>query len=244
MSEPNFSPPVGDTGARIQPRTLQRWLDVNRAFKLDRIRGYINLDAIPATLLAGYEGFSELVFLYRFNNYPTNDSFVEIPNNLTLRQDSIESVFGAEQAILWTVGYTYGVSAVYPHPIIQRYALNKAAVDSLGYTYTQQAAQYAGEPLPGYALRLEGWTVSNTLTPFYYQFLGGQLETSVLGVQDIMWADSPYRLGTSSFLETNFRAYNQDTPAFTLPFMFSNGTIGGRSVQYSGFPNDHLITPT
>lgn len=71
MPEPSYSPPANEFGAYNQPRTLNRWLDVNPVHRLTRTRKYF---VIPAfSIEAVYLTYSNLVGAF---NYEADKNFV------------------------------------------------------------------------------------------------------------------------------------------------------------------------
>ena len=72
-------PPSNEVGAYTQPRTLNRWLDVNRVQRLTRTRLYFIVPAFSITV--DYLTYSNLVGAY---NYTSDRNFVIVSNDLPL----------------------------------------------------------------------------------------------------------------------------------------------------------------
>lgn len=70
MPFPDSPPPSNEAGAIIQPRQLQRWLDVNPIHALTRIQSYITLPVFSVE--TQWKGYSEIVAVF---NYTSTKNF-------------------------------------------------------------------------------------------------------------------------------------------------------------------------
>lgn len=77
MPAPLVSPPLNESGAIIQPRQLQRWLDINPVSRLERTSSFITLPAFNITYT--WQGYSDIVGAFNF----------EGPNNFSLKAYNI-----------------------------------------------------------------------------------------------------------------------------------------------------------
>lgn len=70
MPYPPSLPPASEGGAVLQPRQLQRWLDINPIHKLTRTQGYFNIPVFSADI--EWRGYSDIVAVF---NYTASNNF-------------------------------------------------------------------------------------------------------------------------------------------------------------------------
>lgn len=168
MSAPIIPPPISDTGANVYPRTLQRWLDVNRATKLDRTSTYINIPAFTQGANT-WNGYSDIVIAFN----------VESPNNLSFSSYIAPTSPNFALCVSYRVGGT-----------VTRYML----WDATGSNLNQTIPQYTGQLILK-NFRFEVWNTSQGAASMGSSF---QLYTSVLGKMDYRWASDSSLVSTDS----------------------------------------------
>ena len=70
MPYPPSLPPASEGGAVLQPRQLQRWLDINPIHKLTRTQGYFSIPAFSVE--NEWKGYSDIVAVF---NYTSTNNF-------------------------------------------------------------------------------------------------------------------------------------------------------------------------
>lgn len=159
MPAPIVPPPSNDIGAITWPRQLQRWLDVNRITKLDRVGMYITLPAFTQSSNT-WNGYSDIVESFNY----------EGPNACSLL--GVTSSVPTNPNFVLTVSYRIGT-------LIIRYLI----WDATGSVLNQDIPVYQGQPLKK-NWRFEIWNTSQGVASLSAPI---QFTTSVLGKIDYRW---------------------------------------------------------
>jgi hypothetical protein len=136
MPPPVNPPPLNEGGAITNPRMLNRWLDINPVFPLERTQTYITFPTF--SLDAAWKGYSELVGVFNYAS-PNNFSLVSF-------DDVLNPNFVA--CVMW-VDSAYNV---------YRYRLWK----DVGEVFYFPAPLYTGQLIKG-NFRIEIWTTPATI---------------------------------------------------------------------------------
>ncbi len=135
MPQPVAPPPSDEAGAILNPRQLQRWLDVNPVPVLTRTKSYITLPAFSVT--AGFKGYSEIVAAF---NYAAS-------NNFTLKSVTVPASPNYVACVMW-VDSEYNV---------YRYRL----WENVGEVFYFDIPLYTNQKI-GKNFRIEIWNVTPT----------------------------------------------------------------------------------
>ena len=207
MPEPVAPPPADEFGAFNQPRTLNRWLDVNPVHRLTRAETFIT---IPAFSIVSQKitDYSYIVGAFNF----------EAPNNFVLKNWATTLLNNFTLAIMWEE--EAATSDVNPLRTVHRYILWPSSYTTLFYF---DFPLYRGQKI-GKNFRFEIWSSYNmsrcdlaAAATFY---------TSKLRDQDYMFVDDT-TLALPSALITDFFA-DENAPAshiFALPLTFPANSI-------------------
>ncbi len=182
MPAPSNPPPADEAGAIVQPRTLNRWLDINPVHQLTRTETFLTVPvfSVDTTWL----GYSQLVAAFNFagsNNY-TLKSFSAVVNpNYCL-------------CIMWEDA----------NRVTHRYALWW----DVGEVFYFDCPLYTGQLIKK-NFRFEIWSVEDSAV--VSQSTALTFYTSVRGNKDYMWADDS-ALSLPSAVITNFAELNTISP--------------------------------
>lgn len=150
MPIPLSPPDTSESGAVTYPRQLQRWLDVNRVTKLDRISTFITIPAFASN--SDFDQVSDVIFAFN----------VESPNNISLKNWLVPSSPNYAMCVSYRVGN-----------VVTRYLL----WDAEGSALNQQLEQYTGQLLLK-NFRFEVWNTAQgaisevNVNTFYTSKLG------------------------------------------------------------------------
>ena len=176
MPFPPNPPPVGEAGAIISPRQLNRWLDTNQVNVLTRTETYITVPAFSINYT--WRGYSELVTSWNY----------EASHNFTLKR--------SQNVLPLSPNYMLCVMWEDQNRNVHRYALWQD-VDEVIYF---NIPLYTGQQIKA-NFRFEVWTVSSSVVASQVTDL--VFYTSVRGNYDYIWqTDTP--LVISDGLVTNF----------------------------------------
>lgn len=176
MPFPPNPPPVDEAGAIIQPRQLNRWLDVNQVNKLTRTETYITIPAF--SIDCDWKGYSELIATWNF----------EADHNFTLKQ--------AQNVLPSSPNYVLCVMWEDQDRNVYRYALWQ----NVGEVFYFNVPLYTGQQIKA-NFRFEVWNVEDVTTA--EQTTDVTLYTSVRGNYDYIW-ETDSALVISDGLVTNF----------------------------------------
>lgn len=150
MPEPLSPPPTNEYGAVIQPRQLQRWLDINNITQLTRTQAYITLPTFSQPVT--WNGYSDIVAAFNY----------EGPNNFTLVSPPAVISPNYVLCIMWTTSGT-----------VYRYSLWRGVGEVINFNIPMYAGQKIGKNF-----RFEVWStpstpaVQATTLQFYTSVLG------------------------------------------------------------------------
>lgn len=157
--EPNHPPPSNESGAVVQPRQLNRWLDVNpQGGQLTRTHKYLSISAFTTTSV--FNQYSQIVTSFN----------VEAPNNFSLKPYTVP----ANPNYVLCVSYRIG-------EVVTRYLLWDATGSNIAFYITPYTGQIILKNF-----RLEIWDTSQGSASQATELF---LYTSVLGDKDYMYAD-------------------------------------------------------
>lgn len=220
MPESNH-PPYGIS--TIQPRTLNRWLDVNsQNGPLKRCRGFIRFSnsAYPAYHI-NWNGNNSIKYA-QFNFQATRNFSIIIDDYFR----AFVASFSQHKASAFLVNVIDDPSS--DINFVVRYRLTDEGYDTVG------AIPYVGQPILGKYFQIEYWsagvigidgTVDYDLSVVY------TLNTSILGTLDYRFSDD-FRIHSAEpelILYGDYSAQNPDIPnaAYGLPAIFQAKTING-----------------
>ena len=154
MPEPLYSPFVA--GAIIQPRQLNRWLDINPINRLTRIHTYF---VVPAfTIQFECRTYSDLVGAFNY----------EAPNNFIIESENLP--------IISPVDYVMCVMWKDSHYVTHRYAFWQ----DVGEVFYFDVPLYTGQLIKK-NFRIEIWTISCAAPPLFGEIILDEQSLPIIG---------------------------------------------------------------
>lgn len=176
MPFPASPPPVGEAGAIISPRQLNRWLDVNQVNVLTRTETYVTVPAF--SVACDWKGYSELVAAFEYNG----------ENNFALKQ--LQNVLPSSPNYILCVMWEDQDRNVY------RYKL----WENVGEVFYFNVPLYSGQQIKA-NFRFEVWNTEDVILAV--QTTPITLYTTVRGNYDYIWQTDNVLVGTNGII-TNF----------------------------------------